>query len=438
MVFKKTSKRGGSRTNIPNPKPKTPSTLIPSPTPTSAIVRSPTAPPSLAAASAPPQSTPTTTFSSSGLNPDDWRQQISYAPFPRPCQSSNGLFQKRLPSSWMHPAPTPHACTSLKNCPTTMQAAQNPNYVQQSLPQTWNTPIVLKRRRHPTSHNNRSAICSTPKKHGGHRDNAGRRINKNSIPPPKCKVPNNRPPITFARSIPTPKAKVEPTWYSKIYHNISISNSDDMNMTEDDLRLWKKYHDRQRKVSETPLFDGLCYKCGELLFSKVKGHFYKKNKNQDQIAPITQKFTTLPDIPHETPDKKQWYCCRRCFDDKPECPSYAEPATGCADMPTELAALPTAIARRAISLCSIFTSTFRKRDAHRHQWRHIRGGVNIWHKSNRHYYGMFGYFTTRATPDHNLTPVQRTIKKFIAVVACEQSFVSRFLLELRNIVSLVH
>ena len=304
MVFKKTSKRGRSHANVLNPKDKTPSTLIPSPIPTFAIVHTPTAPLSLGAASAPPQSTPTTTLSSSGLNPDEWRQQISYAPFPCPCQSSNGLFQKRLPSSWMHPGPTRHASTSFKNCPTTTQAAQNPNYVQHSLPHTWNTPIVLKRHLHPTSDNNRTAICSTPKKHGGHRDNASRRIIEGSNQPPKCKVLDNRPPITFARSIPTPKAKVEPTWYSKIYHNISISNSVDMNMTEDDLRFWKKYYDRQRKVSETPLFDGLCYKCEELLFSKVQGHFYKKNKNQDQVAPITQKFTTLPDIPHETPDKK--------------------------------------------------------------------------------------------------------------------------------------
>ena len=139
MVFKKTSKRGTLRTNVPNPKPETRLTLIPSPTPTSAIVHSPTTPPFLGVASAPPQSTPTTTLSSSGLNLDEWRQQISYAPFLRPCQSSNELFQKRLPSSWMHPAPTPHASTSLKNCATPTQAAQNHNYVQQSLPQTWNT-----------------------------------------------------------------------------------------------------------------------------------------------------------------------------------------------------------------------------------------------------------------------------------------------------------
>ena len=91
-------------------------------------------------------------------------------------------------------------------------------------------------------------------------------------------------------------------------------------------------------------------------------------------------------------------------------PPYANPAMGNADMPPALKALPTTAANRAVSLCSIYSSTFRKRNPYQHQWHHIWGGVTISHKTDRHYYVMFGYFTIRSSSDYNLTSTQRMIK----------------------------
>ena len=148
-------------------------------------------------------------------------------------------------------------------------------------------------------------------------------------------------------------------------------------------------------------------------FPKCKVISLKKNKlTEEEVAPISLKFAQLPTIPYESDDRRQWYCCRKCFHNMPLCPSYADPTTGNADMPPALNALQTAAAKRAVSLCSIYSPTFRKRNPDQHQWRHIRGGVTISHKTDRHYYGMFGYFTTRTPSDYDLTSTQRTIKNF--------------------------
>ena len=133
-------------------------------------------------------------------------------------------------------------------------------------------------------------------------------------------------------------------------------------MTDDELRLWKRYHDCQQHLASLPLFDSICYTCGELLFSKVRGHLFKRNKdNMDEIAPIAFKFAQLHDIPYESAEQRQWYCCCKCFHNMPLCPSYADPMTGNANMPSALQALPAAAAKRAVLLCSIYSSTFRKR-----------------------------------------------------------------------------
>ena len=137
------------------------------------------------------------------------------------------------------------------------------------------------------------------------------------------------------------------------------------------------------------------------------------NKLPTKSPPSHLSSRRCPTYRINTPEREkdpQWYCCRRCFHDMSECPSYADPATGNADMPFVLSALPTTAAKRAVSLCSIYSSTFRHRNPYRHQWRHIRGGVLVSHKSDRHYYGMFGYFTTQTPTDYDLTYTQRTIK----------------------------
>ena len=174
-------------------------------------------------------------------------------------------------------------------------------------------------------------------------------------PSPTKRAFDNRTPVTLACHIPTPETtNAEPSPYTKHHHNITITNCDEPNMTDDDLRLWKCYYNQQQKLASLPLLDGICYKCRELLFSKVQGHFLKKNKeNEDENAPIALKFAYLPDIPYESADQQQWYCCRKCFHNMPLCPSYTDPTTGNADTPSALKALPTAAVKRAISLCSI-------------------------------------------------------------------------------------
>ena len=198
-------------------------------------------------------------------------------------------------------------------------------------------------------------------------------------------------------------------------------------MTDGDLRLWKCYHNCQQHLASLPLFDGICYTCGELLFSKVRGHFFQRYKdNMDEIAPIAFKFAQLPDIPYKSADRWQWYCCPKCFHNMPLCPSYADPAMGNPDMPSALQALPTAAAKRAISLCSIYSSTFRKCNPYQHQWCHIRGGVTISHKMHRHYYKMFGYFMTRTPSDYDLTSTQCTIKNSLHWLRANNPFYRGF------------
>ena len=222
-------------------------------------------------------------------------------------------------------------------------------------------------------------------------------------------------------------------------NNINITNCDKLNMSDDELRLWKRYYDRQQHLANLPLFDGICYKCGKLLFSKVRVHFFKRNKdNIDQIAPIALKFTQLPDIPYETADRRQWYCYRKCFHNMPLCPSYADPAMDNTDMPPALKALPTTAAKRVGFLCSIYSSTFRKHNPYQHQWRHIQVGVTVSHKTDRHYYGMFGYFTTRSPSNYNLTSTQCTIKNSLHWLRASNPLYRGFFFELRDIVLLAY
>ena len=99
-------------------------------------------------------------------------------------------------------------------------------------------------------------------------------------PSPTKRSFDNRTLVIFARSIPTPKtSNAKPPPYAKHHHIITISSCDEPNMTDNELRSWKRDHDRQQHLASLPLFNNICYKCGELLFPKCVVIRNKDNSN---------------------------------------------------------------------------------------------------------------------------------------------------------------
>ena len=218
------------------------------------------------------------------------------------------------------------------------------------------------------------------------------------------------------------------THFSNVHHNIPLENDVEPNVTESELKTWRQYYKYQEKLAQTPLFDGLCYKCGTLLFSSPSGHTFAKLKLPDeQIAPITCMYTSLPNIPYECDNGKSWKCCYRCHNGAQPCPLIGNPNTNIVDQPSEIMSLKTAAQKRAISLCSIFSSTFRQRQPYWHQWRHIVGTIDVARKTSRHYYGMFGYYTSKYVHDMVATWEQTDICKALTWLKANNPFYRYFL-----------
>ena len=71
-------------------------------------------------------------------------------------------------------------------------------------------------------------------------------------------------------------------------------------------------------------------------------------------------------------------------------------------LPSQVICLKTEFEKCQVALCGIFSTTVKK-DAKRHQWRHIQGEVNTLHKLDKHYYGMFGFLLMNEKISANLS-----------------------------------
>jgi len=85
------------------------------------------------------------------------------------------------------------------------------------------------------------------------------------------------------------------------------------NMPEDQRVLYSMKVFGQRHASK-PLFDGICYNCGMMLFSRIsEGHKFLIHKdvlNADH-APVDSLYEDMPTLPFKKSDA-QWYSCKLC------------------------------------------------------------------------------------------------------------------------------
>lgn len=155
-----------------------------------------------------------------------------------------------------------------------------------------------------------------------------------------------------------------------------------------------------QRHSAKPLFDGMCYNCGMMLFGRVsegRKFLIRKDALTTCQAPVDNLFEGPPVLPFKKSDV-QWYSCKLCRKGIRQLFPCVDPETGFQKVPKEMENLKTPYERGQVSLCGLLSTTLKRADPFRKVWPHIPGEVNILHKLNRHYYGMYGFLVAKEKP----------------------------------------
>ena len=123
-------------------------------------------------------------------------------------------------------------------------------------------------------------------------------------------------------------------------------------------------------------------------------------------APVESLYEDLPTLPFEK-SKVQWYSCKLCSKGIRQLFPCVDPDTGLQMVPRELENLKSPYERGQVSLCGLFSTTLKRAHPFRKVWQHFAGEVNILHKLNHHYYGMYGFLVAKDKPVENKASHQR-------------------------------
>ena len=183
------------------------------------------------------------------------------------------------------------------------------------------------------------------------------------------------------------------------------------NITAQQLQQLYDYWKEANALANEPLFEGVCYKCGCLLWNPNHCNTIAKDNDSEQ-APILCLYSRIPDfLPYEKVARDgstKWLCCNVCKKRQRLPPEYGRPITGNPnfdtarrDLPHVIAQLDSPAQKRAIALASLMSTTKTQRNDHHHCWRSIQGMYGIQPKTSRHYYGMYGAIASATQIDPN-------------------------------------
>ena len=195
------------------------------------------------------------------------------------------------------------------------------------------------------------------------------------------------------------------------------TNKTNLSLSDSLLARAKKRIGQQIRFDAKPLGIAMCYCCGSILWSRVDNshtHLVKLDLDDTVIPAVAYQHTMQAngrgclDYRHKS---GKLYSCSGCKSYK-NLAEYGvtfhigktnELSTVEWDMayPPEVTCLKTEFEKCQVALCGIFSTTIK--DAKKHQWRHIQGEVNVLHKLDRHYYGMFGFLLINEKINSNLT-----------------------------------
>lgn len=171
------------------------------------------------------------------------------------------------------------------------------------------------------------------------------------------------------------------------------------------MRLFGERH------SAKPLFDGLCYNCGMMLFGRVsEGHKFLIRSdaiNTDQV-PVEGLYENKPTLTYKKTEVA-FYSCKVCSKGICQLFPCIDPRTGYQNVPKELENLKTSYEHGQVSLCGLFSTILKRADPFRRVWPHFSGEVNILHKLNRHYYGMYGFMVAKEKPEEKQGSHERIV-----------------------------
>ena len=181
-------------------------------------------------------------------------------------------------------------------------------------------------------------------------------------------------------------------------------NENNLSLTDDMLAFANKRIAQQRRFDAKPLAIGMCYCCGSILWSRVDNshtNLIDIDLTDEQIPTVSYQKALLCsgkgilEYRHKSSRLFAYAVCKTL-----KHPSDYKFHIGIVDeaLPTEewdliypeaILNLKNSIEQSQVALCGIFSTTVK--DTKRHQWRHIQSEVNLLHKLDRHYYGLFGF-----------------------------------------------
>ena len=181
------------------------------------------------------------------------------------------------------------------------------------------------------------------------------------------------------------------------------SSSTDMTFEGDTIRSAYKMMMSHSSHCKHKVFEFTCFNCGMLLYGSFgEGHKYKSGKTTSEIAPLFSLYKK-DHLALQCSDQGMYVSCRLCTQNQKQLYFCGNQSTGLQDIPKEIAVL-NAYECLQLSLVGIFSTTLKKADPTRRIWQHICGQVNLLRKTDRHYFGMYGFLVSDHPVYKDMTP----------------------------------
>lgn len=183
----------------------------------------------------------------------------------------------------------------------------------------------------------------------------------------------------------------------------------DTNMPDDYTNL-ERYWNYGQKFRQSPLFNSLCYRCGQLLHGKLcagSKFIFPKQYFNSKVIPIETMYDNLPEhLPYKNSKTGNYYACRNCMNNQKFYLAAQYPLTNKAQrvrtgqdfpnikVPEVIADLKTEYEINEVSLCGFFYNVLKPKQYFRNQYIKIYGEFKATHRQDKHYARLFSFMNS--------------------------------------------